>query len=54
MTPEEKLEKIERIININYATAFEIGIPLPKPINDILKVIQSDTPKQTTVEEVRT
>jgi tryptophan synthase alpha subunit len=46
MTSEEKLKKIERIINVNYAMAFEIGIPLPDPIKQILRVINSDSPKQ--------
>jgi len=49
MTPEEKLKRIERIINVNYAAAFEMGIPLPEPISDILGVIQSsDGSKQFT------
>lgn len=50
MTPEEKLKKIRHIIEFNFGLAFEVGIPLPDPIKQILKVIDSDSSKQTITE----
>jgi len=40
LTPEEKLKKIEHIINLYYAFEFDLLGTLPEPIMKIMKVIQ--------------
>ncbi len=51
MTPEEKIKKIRHIIEFNFATALEMGIPLPDPIKHILSVIDGSKQKENSLKD---